>query len=88
MYQLYVNVLVIGTNCKYKLNEKPYQRLFKGKQWLPNSKKGFRSSMTYLRVKMTANFKHIGYESVPKTVPRITSSSSLKTGGATALQIY
>ena len=37
---------------------------------------------------MTANFKHIGYESVPKTVPRITSSSSLKTGGATAPQIY
>ena len=37
---------------------------------------------------MTANFKHIGYESVPKTVPRITSSWSLKIGGATAPQIY
>ena len=31
---------------------------------------------------MAADFNHIGYESVLKTVPRITSSSSLKTGGA------
>ena len=37
---------------------------------------------------MDVDFKHIGYESVPMTVPRITSSSSLKTHGAAALQIY
>ena len=37
---------------------------------------------------MAPDFKHIGYKSVPKTVPRITSSSSLKTHGATAPRIY
>ena len=36
---------------------------------------------------MAADFKHIGYESVPKTVPRITSNSSLKTRAA-APRIY
>ena len=30
MYQLYVNVLVIGTNCKYKLDEIAFQRPFLG----------------------------------------------------------
>ena len=37
---------------------------------------------------MDADVKHIGYKSVPKTVPRITSSSSLKTHGAASPQIY
>ena len=37
---------------------------------------------------MAAHFKHIGYESVPKTVPRIISSSSFKTRGAAAPQMY
>ena len=31
---------------------------------------------------MAADFKHIGYESLPKTVPRMTSSSGLKSRGA------
>ena len=37
---------------------------------------------------MAANFKHIGYESEPKTVPRITSSSSLKLVGLPVPRIY
>ena len=37
---------------------------------------------------MAADFKHRGYESVPKTVPRITSSSSLKARGAADPRIY
>ena len=37
---------------------------------------------------MAADFKHIASESVPKTVPRITSSSSLKIRGAIAPRIY
>ena len=44
--------------------------------------------MTYLLVIMAADFKHIGSESVPKTVPRITSSSSLKIRGVVAPRIY
>ena len=35
---------------------------------------------------MAADFKHIGYESVPKTIPRITSSLRLKTDGAAVLE--
>ena len=35
-------------------------------------------------LRLIADFKHIGYESVPKSVPRKISSSSLKTCGASA----
>ena len=37
---------------------------------------------------MAADFKHIGYESVTKTVLRITGSLSLKTHVAAAPRIY
>ena len=39
-------------------------------------------------LRLISDFKHIGYEYVTKTVPRITSSSSLKTRGAAAPRIY